>query len=190
MHRLTLIGLSFAATLVAACAPDGSLLSIMPVFPVGSGGASPAPGPSGPCELVQVVPAPLFHVAFTSPASAGATVSLEPWVFLQAPIMKHDEVLPETFAATVDEQKREIVVTGKVRATRPNPEAMCAYPAIYTFPKAATLSLPVVLQATGTYVVRIASESFTTDRPDAIEHPSQPPRVYPEPAATRSLVID
>lgn len=179
MRSLSLFGLSLTILLAGAC--SGPLR-----FPLG-GAPTPAPGE---CAVVRGMPAPIFHVAFLSPATAGATVSLEPWVFLAAPLMKHDEVLPETFEAKVDAQAREIVVSGQVRATRPNPGADCAYPAIYTFPKVATLSLPVVLTATGTYTVRIASDSFTTQRPESVQHPSEPPKTYPEAVATRSLVIE
>lgn len=188
MRLHTLLALSLSTFALAACTLDPSLLSILPLRPVGGG--TPGPTPSGDCTMVQPIPAPIFHVGFVSPASAGATVSLEPWVFLEAPVMVHDAVLPETFAATVDEQAREIVVAGQVKATRPNPAADCGFPAIYTFPKAATMSLPVVLQASGTYTVRIAAESFTTRRPEEMQHPNDPPKTYPQPAETRTLVIN
>ncbi len=148
-----------------------------------------APG-SDECYLVQEAPAPMFHVGFVTPASAGATVSLEPWVFLSAPAVRMDELLPGTFKAQVNTETREILVTGRVKRSVVNPQANCAIPAIAVVPEAATLSLPVVLTATGTYTVRIASESFTTNRPPAQPRPDVPARTYPEPAATRSLVID
>lgn len=185
MRTLRLLTLCGAATLVAACTLDGTFGGFLP-----QGKGTPSPSPTPACTIASEQAAPIFHVAFTSPASAGATVTLEPWVYLEAPVMVHDAVLPETFAAQVREQTREIVITGKVRTTRPNPGANCAFPALYTFPIAATLSLPVVLPASGTYTVRIASESFTTERPPEVTNPSLPPKVYPAPAATRSLVIN
>jgi len=142
------------------------------------------------CMVTSEVPAPIFHVSFVSPASAGATVSLEPWVYLSAPAAWMDEVLPTTFRADVNTAAKEIVISGKVRRKLENPQAACAIPAMYVIPDAATLSLPVVLTEAGTYTVRIASESFTTQRPPEVANPSLPPRVYPPVAATKSLVIN
>lgn len=150
----------------------------------------PKDGTSSDCFTVHEVPAPMFHVAFTSPASAGATVSLEPWVVLSAPATKVDQLLPETFKATVDAARKEIAVTGRVLRTDANPLANCPLPALYMIPQAATLSLPVLLTETGTYTVRIASDSFTTERPPAQPRPDEPAREYPPAEATRSLVIN
>lgn len=150
----------------------------------------PRDGNSSDCFVESVAPAPMFHVSFTSPASAGSTVSLEPWVLLAAPATKADVLLSETFRATVDAAHREIVVAGQVRRTLHNPLANCPVPAIYMIPTAATLSLPVVLKEAGTYTVRIASESFTTERPPAQPRPDEPAREYPPAEATGSLVIE
>ncbi|MNY73993.1 hypothetical protein D3C86_2129200 [compost metagenome] len=77
-----------------------------------------------------------------------------------------------------------------MRRVLPRPGAECALPAMYMIPQAATLSLPVTLAATGTYTIRIAPESFTTERPPAMAHPNEPLRQYPEALATRSLVVE
>ncbi|HEY9856074.1 MAG TPA: hypothetical protein V6D05_10075 [Stenomitos sp.] len=181
MRHATLLMLSLTSLLVAACADYGRFIDDEKRLSQGN---------KLPCETAGALPAAMFAVEATSPASAGATVSLVPWVFLPAPIMKHDEVLPDSFKATVDETTREIVLTGQVWATRPNPAANCAYADIYAFPKVATLSVPVVLAATGSYTVRIASESFYTPHYWELQSPNEPGKVYPEPTATRSLIIE
>jgi hypothetical protein len=153
-------------------------------------GADPEQQKDEDCFVTTDKPAAMFYVSAPATASAQASVSLEPWIFLEAPALTLDKVLPETFKATVDEQARTITVSGQMTRVLPRPGASCAMPAMYMIPKAATLSVPVTLAAPGTYEIRIASESFTTQRPPAMGHPAEPLRQYPEAIATRSIVIE
>lgn len=149
----------------------------------------PRPG-DGECFITVDKPAAVFHVSAPATASAQATVSLVPWAFLEAPALTIDKLLPQTFEAMVDAQARTITLSGKMTRVLPKPGAECAMPALYMVPDAATLSVPVVLNATGTYEIRIAPDSFTTQRPPEMAHPNQPLRQYPEALATRSIVIE
>lgn len=139
------------------------------------------------CTVAVERPAPMFYFDAPQVASADATVSLEPWVLLSAPALKVDEIRPASFKAEVDLEAKRVTIRGAITRHEMNPEAECAFPAIYMLPQAATLSVPVVLPA-GTYEVAIATESFTTEKPPYT--PTDPDRVYPGPLATRSLLVE
>ncbi len=149
--------------------------------------SSPKPKTGDDCYVAVVRPAPMFYLDAPHVAAAGATISLEPWVLRSAPIAKIDEILLPTFEAKVDLVNQRVTLVGSIERYEANPEADCAFPAIYMVPQAATLSVPVVLPA-GTYEVAIASDSFITEQPPAI--PYEPNRVYPGPQATRSLRVE
>ncbi|HEY9899611.1 MAG TPA: hypothetical protein V6D00_10560 [Pantanalinema sp.] len=171
-------------TAIAGC--DAALLKQL--------GLGPKPGPTQPndedCFVTVDKPAAVFHVGAPATASVQASVSLVPWIFLEAPALTIDKPLPGTFKATVDDQAKTITVSGLMKRVLPRPGAQCAMPAMYMIPQAATLSVPVTLAATGTYEIRIAPESFTTQRPPEMAHPAEPLRQYPAAMATRSIVVE
>ncbi len=138
------------------------------------------------CTIALERPAPMFYLSAPATASAAATISIEPWVLLSAPVLKIDELRPQTFAADVDHQARRVTIRGSITRHEANPEADCAFPAMYMMPKAATLSVPLSLPA-GTWELAISTASFTTEKPPY--HPAEPNAAYPGPQATRSLVI-
>jgi hypothetical protein len=139
------------------------------------------------CTIALERPAPMFYVSAPATTSAGVTVTLEPWVLLSAPVLKIDEIRPQTFVAEVDHPTKRVTIRGSITRHEANPEADCAFPAMYMMPKAATLSVPLSLPA-GTWEVAIATDSFTTEKPPY--HPAEPNATYPGPQATRSLVVE
>ena len=139
------------------------------------------------CTIVVTQPAPMFYLGAPATASVGATVSLEPWVLLSAPVLIIDAVKPETFEAVVDHAAKRVTVKGAITRHEANPGANCGFPAMYMMPKAATLSVPVTLSA-GTWELAIATDSFTTEKPQF--HPNDPNPNAPGPLATRSIVIE
>lgn len=171
------------ALVLAGCTPE--LLSRFIPNP----NPTPTVGSGDDCYLTVEQPAPMFYVEAPQTASAGATISLTPWVTLEAPVARSDELLPETFEAHVDHAARTVTLRGSIRRYQANPEGNCAYPAIYMVPKAATHSLAIALPA-GTYTVAIASDSFSATQPPAQPHPGEPATQYPGPQATRSLIVE
>ncbi|MNY31729.1 hypothetical protein D3C86_1659030 [compost metagenome] len=142
------------------------------------------------CFVTVQAPAAVFHVGAPATASVQASFSLEPWIFLEAPALTIDKPVPESFKATVDDQAKTITLSGLMTRVLPRPGAQCAMPAMYMIPKAATLSVPISVATAGTYEIRLASGSFTTQRPPEMSHPSEPLRQYPEAIATRTIVIE
>ena len=138
------------------------------------------------CTLPVEKPAPMFYLDAPAIATAGATVSLEPWVLLSAPALEIDEIRPQTFVADVDLAAKRVTIRGGITRHEVNPEANCEFRAIYMLPQAATFSVPVSLPA-GTYELAIATECFTTEKPPYT--PTDPNRYYPGPLATRSIVV-
>lgn len=138
------------------------------------------------CTRAVERPAPMFYLDAPAVATAGATISLEPWVLLSAPALKIDEIRPQTFVAEVDHAAKRVTVRGAITRHEANPQANCEFPAIYMLPQAATVSVPVSLPA-GTYELAIATESFTTEKPPYT--PTEPNRTYPGPLATRSIIV-
>lgn len=139
------------------------------------------------CYVSTVRPAPMFYLDAPATASADATISIEPWVLLSAPVVKIDEIQPKSFEAEVDHDAKRVTLRGSITRYEANPKADCAFPAIYMIPTVATLSVPVVLPA-GTYELAIAADSFIDQHPPVT--PIEPDRIYPGPLATRSIVIE
>lgn len=151
--------------------------------PSPSPGSSTIGGTADECYREVDKPAPMFYVGVSGPVSANATFSLVPHVVVSGPLNKWDELLLDSFSATLDADTKTVTVSGSIRRYEGNPEADCAYPMIYLAPKAATLSLPIALPA-GTYTVRIASESVLSDLPGDVQGDN------PSPQATQSLVVN
>lgn len=145
------------------------------------------PGQRDDCTVPVVRSAPMFYLGAPQVATAGATFSVEPWVLLSAPALEIDQIRPGSFVAEVDLAAKRVTVRGSITRHEVNPEAECAFPAMYMLPKAATLSVPVSLPA-GTYELAIAIDSFTAEKPPYT--PSEPNRTYPGPQATRSIVVE
>lgn len=148
----------------------------------------PSPGPS-PCTITVQQAAPMFSVDAPATASAHATFSLTPWIYLSAGSWgSGDTLIPESFRATVDSAAKTITVTGSIKRINVHPGSQCPVPAIAIIPSAATLSVEASASA-GTYTIILPAESFTTDVPPKVGRPDEPERTYPTPAATRSLIL-
>lgn len=65
--------------------------------------------------LARELPAPIFALEAPDEVWAGEPFSLNAWVGLADPIYAHDEILADSFRATVDLRAGTIVVTGQVR---------------------------------------------------------------------------
>lgn len=169
--------------MLAGCTPE--LLSRLIPNPT----PSPTAGSGDDCTLTVEQPAPMFYVEAPQTASAGATISVTPWVRLEAPVARSDELLSDSFEASVDHAAKTVTLRGSIRRYQANPKGDCAFPAIYMFPTAATYSLEIALPA-GSYTVAIASDSYTATHPPAQPHPGLPATQYPGPQATRSLIVE
>ncbi len=141
------------------------------------------------CLVTVQIPAPMFHVAAPATASAGVPFKITPWVLrTSGSYPRGDQVVPESFAATVDAAARTIKVSGSISRTNVRPGTNCAVPAMAVLPSAATLSLEVTAPA-GTYTVSIPPENFTTEVPQLFGLPNEPPNGYPPAQASRSVTV-